>query len=418
MRNQRGVTLIEALVALLVMSFGMLALVGLMGNLHRGADNAKQRSEAMRLARESMAKARGFSELTRGAATPAASLVYDEVTSRTDQVTPADSNTTYTVQRLVTDLADVQAKQVRVNVSWTDRAGDPQFVNLDSVIAAVDPVFSAAIGFAPPAGPITQPSRRSPRIPVGAKPLDAKISAFSPSSQNPVIWVFDNLTGVITGRCANAAAITLSALTAADVASCKDTGGGYLLSGTIRFSNTSPPNPTLPEAFGFPLRTIISNGTYYLPRLDAHDAPIMSGGAMVLDSFPATAPAFECFNDSTGVAAGTLPFVTYNCLVTPDASTKVWSGRLELADFNIGTTAADYRVCRYSADYNGNGSIYTADLKGLENEEHPDVYAKVARTLTRQNFLVVRGDRNCPTAPAIDQANGIFADYSTLQLQP
>lgn len=36
--HQRGVTLIEALVALLVMSFGMVALVGLLANLRRGGD--------------------------------------------------------------------------------------------------------------------------------------------------------------------------------------------------------------------------------------------------------------------------------------------------------------------------------------------------------------------------------------------
>ncbi|WP_370695081.1 type IV pilus modification PilV family protein, partial [Klebsiella pneumoniae] len=38
--RQRGVTLIEALVALMVMSFGMVALVGLLATLRRGGDVA------------------------------------------------------------------------------------------------------------------------------------------------------------------------------------------------------------------------------------------------------------------------------------------------------------------------------------------------------------------------------------------
>ena len=61
---QRGVTLIEALVALMVMAFGMVALVGLMSNLRRSTDVAKQRSEAMRLAQAELASpARNYSVL-------------------------------------------------------------------------------------------------------------------------------------------------------------------------------------------------------------------------------------------------------------------------------------------------------------------------------------------------------------------
>src|SRR5205814_684705 len=62
-RSQRGATLIEALVALMVMSFGMVALVGLMGNLRRSSDVAKQRREAMRLGQAEWGALRSFSVL-------------------------------------------------------------------------------------------------------------------------------------------------------------------------------------------------------------------------------------------------------------------------------------------------------------------------------------------------------------------
>ncbi|WP_457324766.1 type IV pilus modification PilV family protein [Roseateles sp. P5_E11] len=436
LRRQRGVTLIEALVALLVMSFGMLALVGLMSNLRRGGDLAKQRSEAMRIARAEIATLRAFSELERGAATPAAAAVYDEITTPAAPapVTPADSNTTYSVQRTVTDLTDVQAKQVRVRVDWIDRAGDRQFVNLDTVIARVDPIFSAAVGFAPPAGPVTHPSGRNPVIPAGAKQLDGKNSAFIPSGARADVWIFNNLTGVITGVCTTqfAAGTAVSAVTAAAVASCKDslagTGAGYayLLSGVIRFSNTNPANPSQPEAFAIPLTapTLVS-GSYSLPRLDPQFQPVMSGGNLTLDSFTATPPTVtsaehqpECFQDSPSTSPSTQPFVTYNCIVYPDTSTKYWSGQLELTGLSLGTTAAEYRVCRYSADYNGSGGMFTADWKALENEEHPAVYARVTGSLARQNFLVIKGNLDCPTAPAVNPSAGVFADYSTIQLQP
>ena len=164
--------------------------------------------------------------------------------------------------------------------------------------------------------------------------------------------------------------------------------------------------------------TIVS-GSYSLPRLDPTTGqPVMSGGSMVLDSFTDTAPSKDCFNDSPSTSPSTQPFVTYNCIVYPDLSTKRWSGRLELTGVTLGTTAAEYRVCRYSADYNGSGGMFTSDWKALENEEHPAVYGRVGGSLTRQNFLVIRGDLNCPTAPAVNPSAGVFADYSTIQLQP
>lgn len=225
LRGQRGVTLIEALVALLVMSFGMLALVGLMSNLRRGADLAKQRSEAMRIARAQLSKLRTFSVLYRTTATPATVTAYSDIAAQAAQpVTPPDSNTTYGVQTFVTQLPEDKARQIRVTVRWTDRAGAAQFINLDTVVAAVDPLFSAAVGFAPPNGAITQPSARHPAIPMGAKQLDGKISAFIPNSARPDVWIFNNLTGFITGVCTTefSTGSALSSVTAATANSCKD----------------------------------------------------------------------------------------------------------------------------------------------------------------------------------------------------
>jgi Tfp pilus assembly protein PilV len=427
MRRQRGVTLIEALVALLVMSFGMLALVGLMSNLRRGADLAKQRSEAMRIARAELTTMRTFSQRTRTGVTPATVTTYSDIVSQGPVArTPPDSNTTYNVQRFVTPLPDDSARQIRVTVSWTDRANETQFVNLDTVVAAVDPFFNVVVGFTPPAGPVTQPSNRHPAIPTGAKKLNDQISAFYPDRASNLIWIFNNLTGVITGKCTNAAGILQSVLVAADVDSCKNNlvGNntvGYLLSGVIRFSYTDPPNPTSPGGTAIPLGPMaLVAGNYSLPHLDGQGAPVFSGGNLVLDSFAATPPTPppDCFHDAPSAAPSAQPFVTYNCIVYPDPVTKVWSGKLILTGLSVGTTAADYRVCRYSADYNGNGSMFSADFKRLENEEHPEVYGRVSTSLTRQNFLVIRGDTSCPTAPAIDFSASVFADYSTLQLQP
>ncbi|MCF8204407.1 MAG: prepilin-type N-terminal cleavage/methylation domain-containing protein [Methylotenera sp.] len=428
-RTQRGVTLIEALVALLVMSFGMLALVGLMSNLRLGADIAKQRSEAMRIARAALAEVRDYSELTRTASTPATAHTFDDIISKPAvDITPPDSNTTYTVTRTVQPLPTAgTGVSVRVHVSWVDRAGSAtaQFVTLDTVIAKADPVFRAVVGLAPQNGRIADTSGRNPAIPGDALKYDKQLSLYRPSSLGSTIWVFNNLSGALVGRCSNSTA--LADLTQSEVNQCNGTATGHLLRGTVRFSNTDPANPTLPEATALRLDLDFQGGSYAMPRLDAAGLPMRdSAGVILTDSYTATPPTpvggtqpnFECFNDSPTGSPGTQTAVNYACVIFQSTGAFSWSGKVVLTGFPTGTASTNYRVCRYSADYNGSGDMYTADKKALDNSEHPEVYGRVNGPLIGQNFLVIRGDRTCPTAPAVDLANGVFADYSTVQLQP
>lgn len=57
--------------------------------------------------------------------------------------------------------------------------------------------------------------------------------------------------------------------------------------------------------------------------------------------------------------------------------------------WTIASGAANYKVCRYSSDYNATSPI--------SNSEHPLWYRGVTGALDSQNFLVVAGNRNCPT---------------------
>ena len=61
--NARGFTILEALIALLVLSFGMLAIAGFQTTLSRSADLAKQRTEAMRLAQQKMEILRAYGQV-------------------------------------------------------------------------------------------------------------------------------------------------------------------------------------------------------------------------------------------------------------------------------------------------------------------------------------------------------------------
>lgn len=418
-RAQRGVTLIEAMVALVIMSFGMVALVGLMGNLRRGGDVAKQRSEAMRLAQAELATLRSFSVIQKpvGAAPSVHDYENDLVAADARSVVGENSNTTFVVSRNVTPLVpggvEPQARTVSVTVTWKDRADADESLTLHSVISRTDPAFSGALGVVPPANGLRMPDTRHPAIPVGAKNLGNGSSGFRPSGGGSALWVFNNLTGVITGKCSLNIDRDLSSLTVSDVESCKNNTIGYLLSGTIRFSNTSPANPTTPEGTALPLSVRLSLAESQFTEVKDGREQLVPGR-----EYPIS-PNFECFSDAPPSAPSAQTFVNYNCIVYPNNQTpRNWWGTVLLSDLKLGTGADQYKVCRYSADYNGNGYVYDVATGRIDNEEHPAFYRGVSYSLVRQNFLVIRGNVACPAAPAPDPTVGIFVDYSTVQLQP
>ena len=63
-QSARGVSLIEALLALVVMSLGMLAVVGVQATLRSNGDLSRQRAEAVRLAQEGTETWRTFTSVT------------------------------------------------------------------------------------------------------------------------------------------------------------------------------------------------------------------------------------------------------------------------------------------------------------------------------------------------------------------
>lgn len=53
-KNQQGIVLLEALIAILIFSFGILALVGLQAAMLKNTDDAKYRSEASYIAQQQL----------------------------------------------------------------------------------------------------------------------------------------------------------------------------------------------------------------------------------------------------------------------------------------------------------------------------------------------------------------------------
>lgn len=387
---QRGVTLVEALVALLIMGFGMLAMVGLQGQIRRGVDLAKQRNEATRLAQQDMEQLHSYSLLDSPPVATPDVLAYADIAAKTAASIGSEvSNTTFALSRSVVDIAEPPRKAVRVRVSWLDRAGAQQWVQLDGFVAAADPSLSGVIMQPPEGNPTRQPGRHQ-AIPAPAKDLGDGRSVFKPPAlASGVAWVFDNRSGVIAKRCTGLSPSASSAdLTLADVAgACTADVNALLLSGYVRFSTGGTPDPEQPNS----------------PAL-----PLNMGLTTTADAGPV--PSFECFDDAPAAADATRTAgVRYYCAVTPFTRTPPsWDGRLIVLDLPLG--GSDYKVCRYSADYDGDTRT--------SNAEHPLDYKKVETALTRQNFLVVGAAQTCPAGHRVDPSLGHFFDSATIEHQP
>ncbi|MFY7863848.1 type IV pilus modification PilV family protein [Roseateles sp.] len=421
----KGVALLEALVALLIMAFGMVALVGLQSSLRRGSDLSKQRGEAIRLAQQQMETLRSYSLLTHpDPANPAAGVMaFSDIQTMEPNADAGDanSNATFMLSRTVTDTpAGISAlASVRIRVDWKDRTEGAQFVLLDSFIAAADPSLSGSLGIAPASFTTQRPGGREASIPLLAKDLGDGRSAFAPSPVDTVAFVFNNLTGTISSKCSVAMGKPNAEIVATDLINCQSTFA-YLLSGTVSFALSTPPYPGQPALASLPFALRLAN------------SPQKPPGAV-----PPPAPAHECY--PLGLNPSTVKRIDFHCIVYPNAENNTtWSARLilrNLADevpapakpvdllasqlvlrspaqppsspneLNIPIT-----VCRYSADYSGDRKI--------DNSEHPLDYARVNGPLLRQNFLVLSASANCPIGSAIDPTQGIFSNNATALHQP
>ena len=395
--GSRGVSLVEAMVALAVMGFGMLAVVGVQSTLRLNADIAKQRTEATLIAQDQMEADRSFTQIEAPVGTPSWTTIVSDVAPRD----VAGLNAVYKVLREVT-LDQPPAKVLRVTVTWADRSGQPQSVVLNSSIAAAAPALSGTLAVRPgtsPAAPVRRPFQRHPTIPAAARDFGQKSGFVIPGHQQLVI-VFNNVTGAVTSLCELPHDSSNESITFTDIAGCADTAG-QLLTGFIRFERRiSGSDLTAADAENPPG-----------PALNLHlDVNLTSSGH---------SGSPQCYDDTTGAraVAGDLPFATYYCVIFANSSQQ-WSGvstieALGGVDWHIGGSGSDpdaHRVCRYTPA--------TSDGQTVANADHPRTYVGVSGNLTNQNFLVIRSSKHCPTDGPANPSIGDFVNTNTLQHQP
>ncbi len=407
----RGVSLVEAMVALAIMGFGMLAVVGVQATMRLNADVAKQRSEATRYGQEEMEKLRAFTAIddTPGERTWAGSIVAG---AAADVV---GLNATYRITRAVQTYTNPPAKALTVTVSWIDRVDQPQQVTMRSVIAAAAPALSGTLAVRPgtaAVAPVRRPFRRHASIPVMARDFGNGSSGFVPPFRPWMALVFNNVTGLITGICDfgfGSGGLTNETITPQDVQTCSNNTLAQLLTGFVRFRRET----TGPDLTAADVEDPAGPALRFRMRLDLTSTGHPTGSFCIDDAS----------SDST--SNGDLPFGTYFCVVKSNAG-GLWSGRTEveaqrtvvnssdvdwdIRNDNSGGADLHFRICRYTSA--------TSDAQAVANRDHPRNYADVGGNLTNQNFVAIPSDKHCPTDVPADPANGDLVNSNTLQHQP
>lgn len=352
-RPERGFTLIEALIALVVLSVGMLALTGLHVGLARHADLARQRTEATQLAQSKLEELRGFEQI---AAAPGR-LSYAALAGGEDLPAIA-SNTRFERRWQVSGDGDATERRLEVRVEWTDRSGDAAGVQLLTLVARSDPADGGH--FVLP-GQASSPHRR-PWDRALEIPLDATALGGRNRGRSTLPWsgargghlVFDDATGAVLAHCAVAPADDTEVSTA-----CTPLPA-YLLRGHLQ---------------GDWIDEVIDVGFTDAEHLLAVPECVVT----------------DTVDPGNGRRLAGLR--SYRCLMRAadhdldPASPRAWSGRSIVVPHPV----PERRVCRV-----------TPDPASVDNDLHPARYTRVTRSLQHQNFrLPASGD--CPGGSAPHQ---------------
>lgn len=126
-RRDRGISLIDAMLAMVILAGGLVAVAQFQGGLIASSGQTKARAEAVQLAQDKIEQLRNL----------VLESQYTGLTSGSDQVTGV--NATFARSWTATPGSDSDRTQIQVSVTWTDPRDGQQSVNLTSVIAWNDP---------------------------------------------------------------------------------------------------------------------------------------------------------------------------------------------------------------------------------------------------------------------------------------
>ena len=396
--RQRGVTLLEALLAFFVLAAGSVAVAALQRDLHLAADVARERSQALRVGEDDVEQLRAFAAVDGGAGT----RTYAAIASADTVVDAASAGarTAFRIERVVDDAAFAGTKATTVAVRWTDRRGGENAVVLHGFVAALDPQYSGSLAL--DGGAIRSAPRgvrgRSPAVPIDAKPLDGERSAWKPVESGTTAWLFDDRTAAVVGICDGIAASTRTADLDADALAACAAGHWQFVGGTVRVATTAPAAAASLSPASLAVRIELQDGVYPAPAACVGEPRktvrfVDDVGVHITDvALDATAASLGLASwDETGDR-----FLAWHCLVAPRSDGR-WSGRIAVVatGWTIGGGAGDGRVCRFRP----------ADERAANdaNIAAAQIDADVGQALPGRHFVVVRGSDACPSTTVEQQ---------------
>lgn len=124
--GHRGFTLVEALIALVVISVGLLGLAQLQMRVLAGSGATKATSSALNLSQQKLAELRGSP--------------FDEIKSGEDQPATQIGDPSRFMRRwVVTDDPALALKHISLTTTWEDSDGNPRALTLSTAIALASP---------------------------------------------------------------------------------------------------------------------------------------------------------------------------------------------------------------------------------------------------------------------------------------
>ena len=347
-----GFSLIEAVITMLLVAIGLLAMGSTFMKLSRSEDVARQRSEATRLVVDQVEAMRAYTQIAAGSAGVAgvAGVVsWAGLASGEDQV---ESNAAFTRRWTLSGTAADTMRTLRVEVTWTDRSNEPQTISMSTVIARTDPTDVGVLGFPLPANTtLKRPKNRNLNIPVPAADLGNGESAFRLPNTNFAV-VFSNESGYVVKQCSLASTVTT--ITLADLRDCS-AATAYILAGYVSLSGLT----------SFPSGLAIN-----------------TGGLTGLSG--ATCSVSNAIDQTSGNSIAGYKY--YLCVVSMPASGASWSGGIRLAAPGL-NSGSNLRVCRYQ---------YPVAAGISANQRNVQPYDRVAESLDSQNYLITNNG-SCPT---------------------
>lgn len=344
-RAARGFSLIEAVVAMLLVAVGLLAMGATFMKLSLSEDVARQRSEATRLVVDRVEAMRAYTQID---ADPGA-VSWAGLAGGEDRIS---TNGEFTRRWTLSGSPSDTMRTLRVEVRWIDRSNEPQAISMSTVVARTDPLDVGVLGFPLPANTtLKRPKNRNLNIPVPASDLGNGESAFRLPNTSFAV-VFSNESGYVVKQCSLASSVTT--ITLADLRDCSD-ATAYILAGYISLAGLS----------AFP-----------------SGLAIHTGGLSGLSG--ATCSVSNAVEQTSGATIAGYKY--YLCVVSMPSAGGEWSGSVKLAAPTL-QSGTNMRVCRFQYP----------QAPGIgPNQRNVQPYARVAESLDSQNYLITDGT-SCPT---------------------